>query len=86
MATFEPGRPITTKEPRISVDNPLKPGIYRFQLVVTDDKRRQSQPVFVAILALIVLQQIPVPREIVGGLFVIGGCLFVIRARKKKRR
>jgi len=44
----------------------------------------QSQPVFVALLALIALKQIPAPREILGGLFVIGGCLFVILAGMKK--
>ncbi len=46
---------------------------------------QQSQPVFVALLALLILQQTPAPREIIGGLFVIGGCLFVIIARKKRK-
>ena len=43
----------------------------------------QSQPVFVAILAFATLSQTPAPREIVGGLFVIGGCLLIIVSRKK---
>jgi len=43
----------------------------------------QSQPVFVAILALLALSQTPAPREIIGGLFVIGGCLLIIISRKK---
>ncbi|MGB2768840.1 MAG: DMT family transporter [Candidatus Zixiibacteriota bacterium] len=43
----------------------------------------QSQPVFVAILALMVLSQTPAPREILGGLFVIGGCLLIIVSRKR---
>lgn len=43
----------------------------------------QSQPVFVAILALVALSQTPAPREIIGGLFVIGGCLLIIVSRKK---
>ena len=43
----------------------------------------QSQPVFVAILALLAMSQTPAPREIVGGLFVIGGCLLIIISRKK---
>jgi drug/metabolite transporter (DMT)-like permease len=43
----------------------------------------QSQPVFVAILALIALSQTPAPREILGGLFVIGGCLLIIISRKR---
>ena len=43
----------------------------------------QSQPVFVAILAFLMLQQSPAPREVIGGLLVIGGCLLVIVGRKK---
>lgn len=43
----------------------------------------QSQPVFVAILAFVALSQTPAPREIIGGLFVIGGCLLIIVSRKK---
>jgi drug/metabolite transporter (DMT)-like permease len=43
----------------------------------------QSQPVFVAILALLALNQTPAPREIIGGLFVIGGCLLIIMSRKR---
>jgi drug/metabolite transporter (DMT)-like permease len=43
----------------------------------------QSQPVFVAILALVALSQTPAPREILGGLFVIGGCLLIIVSRKR---
>jgi drug/metabolite transporter (DMT)-like permease len=44
----------------------------------------QSQPVFVAIMALSALNQTPAPREIIGGLFVIGGCLLIIMSRKKE--
>jgi drug/metabolite transporter (DMT)-like permease len=43
----------------------------------------QSQPVFVAVMALLALNQTPAPREIIGGLFVIGGCLLIILGRKK---
>lgn len=43
----------------------------------------QSQPVFVAILALVALSQTPAPREIIGGVFVIGGCLLIIVSRRK---
>jgi drug/metabolite transporter (DMT)-like permease len=45
----------------------------------------QSQPVFVAILALVALSQTPAPREIIGGIFVIGGCLLIIISRRKVR-
>jgi drug/metabolite transporter (DMT)-like permease len=44
-----------------------------------------SQPVFVAILALLALSQAPAPREIIGGLFVIGGCLLIIVSRGQVR-
>jgi drug/metabolite transporter (DMT)-like permease len=43
----------------------------------------QSQPVFVAILAFVALSQTPAPQEIIGGIFVIGGCLLIIVSRKK---
>jgi drug/metabolite transporter (DMT)-like permease len=45
----------------------------------------QSQPVFVAILALVALSQTPAPREVFGGLIVIGGCLLIIISRGKVR-
>ncbi len=47
---------------------------------------QQTQPMFVAILAVVALSQTPAPREIVGGLFVIGGCLLIIVSRRKVRR
>jgi drug/metabolite transporter (DMT)-like permease len=43
----------------------------------------QSQPVFVAIMALLALNQTPALREIIGGVFVIGGCVLIIVGRKK---
>jgi drug/metabolite transporter (DMT)-like permease len=46
----------------------------------------QSQPVFVAIMALLALKQTPALREIMGGVFVIGGCLLIIMSRKKRPR
>ena len=46
----------------------------------------QSQPVFVAIMAFLALNQTPALREIIGGLFVIGGCLLIILGRKKAVR
>jgi drug/metabolite transporter (DMT)-like permease len=43
----------------------------------------QSQPVFVAIMALLALKQTPALREIIGGVFVVGGCLLIILRRKR---
>ncbi len=61
--------------------------IYLYALKFADLSKvaliNQSQPVFVAILAFLMLQQSPAPREVVGGLFVIAGCLVVIISRKK---
>ncbi len=45
----------------------------------------QSQPVFVAILALVALSQTPAPREVAGGLFVVGGCLLIIVSRRRAK-
>lgn len=44
MAEFVPERPIRSKEPRITVDNQLKPGRYRFSLVAVDDALNESAP------------------------------------------
>jgi drug/metabolite transporter (DMT)-like permease len=43
----------------------------------------QSQPVFVGIMAFFALNQTPALREIIGGVFVVGGCLLIILSRKK---
>jgi hypothetical protein len=42
VASFEPNRPIITDQPEIEVDAGLKPGVYRFQLVVEDEKGARS--------------------------------------------
>ena len=39
-----PGQPFTTGDPRLLVENRLKPGRYRFQLVVIDDGGLESDP------------------------------------------
>jgi len=44
MAVFEPGRPVITRDPKVIVDAGLKPGSYRFQLVVEDSAGRRSAP------------------------------------------
>ncbi|MDO8356401.1 MAG: hypothetical protein Q7U76_08445 [Nitrospirota bacterium] len=44
MATFVPGRPITTDQPFIDVDPGLSVGTHRFQLVVVDAQGNQSAP------------------------------------------
>lgn len=41
----------------------------------------QSQPVFVILIALFVLGQLPTFREIIGGLCLIAGCILMIIAR-----
>ena len=54
MPKFQLNTPITTTEPAIEVtsdpNNPLRPGVYRFQLVVIDDSENASEPAFVEVL------------------------------------
>jgi drug/metabolite transporter (DMT)-like permease len=42
----------------------------------------QAQTVVVLVLAYLLLDQLPAPREVVGGLFVLVGSLIVILARR----
>jgi hypothetical protein len=44
MTVFELQKAITTDKSRIEVTGILKPGIYRFQLVVVDDQDNASEP------------------------------------------
>lgn len=44
MATFVPGRPITTDQPFIDVESGLSVGTHRFQLVVVDAQGNRSAP------------------------------------------
>jgi hypothetical protein len=44
VATFVPGRPITTDQPVIDVDPGLSVGTHRFQLVVVDAQGNRSAP------------------------------------------
>jgi hypothetical protein len=54
MPEFKIGEKIETAEPRIEVTidpaNPLRPGTYRFQLVVVDDSGNESDPAFVNVV------------------------------------
>jgi drug/metabolite transporter (DMT)-like permease len=45
----------------------------------------QTQPVYVIILAFSVLGQLPTFREIIGGLFLLGGCLIMVLGRRAKK-
>ena len=44
----------------------------------------QSQPVFVILTALLVLNQLPTLREFTGGLFLIAGCIFMVVSRRSQ--
>lgn len=44
MAEFVANKPVETKVPKVLVDAGLKPGRYRFQLVVVDDQGNSSKP------------------------------------------
>ncbi len=45
----------------------------------------QTQPIYVVILALLFLEQIPTLREILGGVFLTVGCLIMVLARTRRR-
>jgi hypothetical protein len=47
--TFEPNKPFTTTKPTVLVDQCLRPGAYRFQLVVVNDAGVSSKPVEVIV-------------------------------------
>ena len=44
MAEFVPNKPVETKVPKVVVDAGLKPGRYRFDLVVVDEQGNSSKP------------------------------------------
>ncbi|MBL9035445.1 MAG: hypothetical protein JNN33_11820 [Rhodospirillaceae bacterium] len=44
MAILIPGRPYTQAQPRLMVENKLKPGLHRFRLTVTDESGNESAP------------------------------------------
>lgn len=44
MPVLTPGKPVTVKEPHFLVENKLRPGRYRFQLIVFDDGGLESDP------------------------------------------
>jgi hypothetical protein len=44
MAEFHPGVQLRTKEPQITVDPGLKPGLHRFALVVVNERGEESEP------------------------------------------
>ena len=62
MATFVPGRPITTEQPFIDVDAGLSVGTHRFQLVVVDAQGNRSVPD----VQMVIISRLPVTPPIVG--------------------
>lgn len=44
MATFEPGKPVTSEKSTVTVDAGLKVGVHRFRLVVVDAGGNESKP------------------------------------------
>ena len=47
--TLEPNKPFESPKPTIVIDAGLRPGDYRFQLVVANDRGQRSQPVEVIV-------------------------------------
>ena len=46
---LEPNVPFTTPEPKIVIDAGLRPGTYRFQLVVVGQSGQKSRPIEVSV-------------------------------------
>ncbi|MDH3892851.1 MAG: DMT family transporter [candidate division Zixibacteria bacterium] len=46
----------------------------------------QSQPVYVVLIALFVLGQLPSVRETVGGIFLVAGCILMVFACSRRTR
>ena len=44
MPVLVPRKPVTIREPQLLVENKLPPGRYRFELVVIDDAKNESDP------------------------------------------
>ena len=44
MVQLATNQPFRSRVPQITVENPLKPGSYRFSLVVVDEAKNESQP------------------------------------------
>jgi hypothetical protein len=59
--TLEPNVPFTTSEPTIVIDAGLRPGTYRFQLIVIGRRGQRSQPI--EFLVTITLNRV-IPRVI----------------------
>lgn len=62
MATFVPGRPITTDQPFIDVDAGLSVGTHRFQLVVVDMQGNQSVPD----IQTVTITRLPITPPVIG--------------------
>jgi hypothetical protein len=45
MVTLTPGKTVSSRDPDLLVENVLAPGRWRFQLVVVDDEKNESEPV-----------------------------------------
>lgn len=52
MAMLTPGQPVTVAEPHLLVENPFKPGRYKFQLVVIDEAGLESDPAGLVVTVL----------------------------------
>jgi len=47
--TLEPNVPFATAEPKIVIDPGLRPGTYRFRLMVVGESGQKSQPIEVSV-------------------------------------
>jgi hypothetical protein len=64
VVTFATDKPVRSKVPQVVVENPLKPGRYRFSLVVVDDSSNESEP-FELVVSVIEQTRTPIRPEII---------------------
>lgn len=75
MAVLRQNVPVSSSRPELLVENRLKAGTYRFQLVVVDDSGNESRPALLALRVAPAGGGIPGP----GGPGVIGGIGGILR-------
>lgn len=71
MPVLTPGQPVTQDEPLLLVENKLKPGSYRFQLVVADDSGLESDPAEMVVTVLEPVAPPPTPTPTGPGRVVL---------------
>lgn len=91
MPEFKPNVLVIQKDPLVSVDvkqdNPMPPGLYRFQLVVIDDGDNESDPAFIDVIVrdtkrpTAIIDMVNADRALVEPMVSVGSSFFLSGAR-----